>query len=119
MATDRAIEGAASAAPILDAAVDYAARGWRVFPLSGKVPRAGSNGCLGATSDPAAVALWPHGVNVGIATGRGLVVLDVDYRHGGGDSLAELESRHERLPATVSAETGGGGEHLYSPAERR
>ena len=100
-------------APILGAAVDYAARGWRVLPLRGKLPLAGSSGCLGATSDPAAVALWPSGANVGIATGRGLVVLDVDSRHDGGDSLAELERRHGQLPATVSAETGGGGEHFY------
>ena len=103
----------ASAARTLTATVDYTTRDWRVFPLNGKVPLGGSNGCLGATSDPAAVAQWPSGANVGIATGRGLVVLDVDYRHDGGDSLAELERRHGRLPATVSAETGGGGEHLY------
>jgi hypothetical protein len=84
-----------------------------VFPLNGKVPLGGSNGCLGASSDPNSVALWPRDVNVGIATGAGLVVLDIDYRHDGGDALAELEHRHRRLPPTVSAETGGGGEHLY------
>jgi hypothetical protein len=109
----------ASAAPTLTAAVDYTTRGWRVFPLNGKVPLGGSNGCLGATSDPAAVALWPSGSNVGIATGRGLVVLDVDCHHGGGDSLADLERRHGRLPATVSAETGGGGEHHYFSSRAR
>jgi len=106
-------EGAAQAAPILNAATGYAARGWRVFPLNGKIPLAGSNGCLGATSDPGAVTLWPIGTNVGIATGRGLVVLDIDNRHGGGDSLVELERKHGSLPGTVSVETGGGGEHLY------
>jgi hypothetical protein len=112
-------EGAASAAPILPAASEYAARGWRVFPLNGKVPLAGSNGCLGASSDPAAVVLWPPGVNVGIATGRGLVVLDIDHRYDGGDSLAELERRHGRLPLTVSAETGGGGEHMFFASHAR
>jgi Bifunctional DNA primase/polymerase, N-terminal/Primase C terminal 1 (PriCT-1) len=105
--------GVASAAPIITAAVEYAARGWRVLPLNDKVPLAGSNGCLGATANPAAVALWPSGVNVGIATGRGLVVLDIDYRHDGGDSLSELERRHGQLPRTASVETGGGGDHLY------
>lgn len=106
-------EGAASAAPVLAAAVGYAARGWRVFPLNGKIPLAGSTGCLGATSDPGAITLWPPGTNVGIATGGGLMVLDIDNRHGGGDSLAELERKHGSLPGTVSVETGGGGEHLY------
>jgi hypothetical protein len=106
-------EGAASAASsITAAAADYAARGWRVFPLNGKVPLAGSNGCLGASSAPATVALWPPGVNVGVATGGGLVVIDVDYRHGGDESLHELR-RYGNLPLTVSAETGSGGEHIY------
>jgi hypothetical protein len=113
MGSDHASEGAASAVPILLAASDYTTRGLRVFALCGKVPFTGSNGCLDASSDPATVAGWPDGANVGIATGAGLVVLDVDYRHGGGDSLAELERRYGRLPVTVSVKTGGGGEHLY------
>jgi hypothetical protein len=57
---------------------------------------------------------WP-GANVGIVTGAvsGLVVLDVDPRHGGEDTLAELEARNGALPRTVEALTGGGGQHLY------
>ena len=105
--------GAASAAPVLTAAIGYTSRGWRVFPLRGKVPLAGTNGCHAASADPGGVALWPSDVNVGIATGNGLVVLDVDYAHDGGDSLAELERRHRALPLTVSVETGGGGAHYY------
>lgn len=111
--------GAATAAPVLAAAAAYAARGWRVFPVHGKIPLSGSNGCLGASADPAAVALWPSRTNVGIATGRGLVVLDVDHRHDGGDALAELERQHDRLPVTVSCETGGGGEHFYFTSRAR
>jgi hypothetical protein len=111
--------GAASAAPILRAAVDYTSRGWRVFPLHGKVPLAGTKGCHAASADPVTVALWPSGVNVGIATGNGLVVLDVDYVYDGGDSLAELERRHGALPVTVSVETGGGGAHYYFTTRAR
>lgn len=57
---------------------------------------------------------WPE-ANLGIVTGTlsGLVVLDVDPKHGGEASLAELERRHGALPATVEATTGGGGRHLY------
>jgi len=52
---------------------------------------------------------------VGIATGpeSGLVVLDVDPRHRGDDTLAELESQHGKLPDTVEALTGGGGRHIF------
>jgi len=57
---------------------------------------------------------WPD-ANVGVVTGAvsGLVVLDVDPRHGGGESLAALEGVHGDLPRTVESLTGGGGQHLY------
>lgn len=57
---------------------------------------------------------WPD-ANVGIVTGTvsGLVVLDIDPRHGGEESLLELEKAHDHLPETVQAITGGGGRHLY------
>jgi len=57
---------------------------------------------------------WPD-ANVGIVTGRisGLVVVDVDTRHGGPASVAEAEAAHGPLPPTVEAATGGGGRHLY------
>lgn len=55
---------------------------------------------------------WPD-AGVGILTGRksGIFVLDVDPRHGGEDSLAELDARHGPLPETVISITGGGGRH--------
>jgi hypothetical protein len=43
----------------------------------------------------------------------GLVVVDIDPAHGGGDSLDELERRHGVLPDSVEALTGGGGRHIY------
>jgi len=57
---------------------------------------------------------WPD-ANVGVVTGAvsGLVVLDVDPRHGGLDSLAVLEAVHGPIAPTVAADTGGGGEHFY------
>jgi hypothetical protein len=50
---------------------------------------------------------------VGIRTGNGLVVIDVDPRHGGDLALARLEREHGRLPATPEVATGGGGRHIY------
>ena len=51
--------------------------------------------------------------NIGIATGRisGIVVLDVDPRHGGFDSLAKFSP--PGLQATMKCRTGGEGEHYY------
>jgi putative DNA primase/helicase len=71
-----------------------------------------------ATTDETIVrqwwARWPD-ANVGVATGAasGLVVLDVDPRNGGDESLRDLEARYGPLADTVTALTGGGGCHYY------
>jgi hypothetical protein len=83
----------------------------------GKHPRT-EHGVKDATTDEATIRgwwdRWPD-ANVGIATGRasGLVVVDVDPRNGGDDSLDALERQHGKLPQTVEALTGGGGRHLF------
>ncbi|MGA2924413.1 MAG: bifunctional DNA primase/polymerase [Solirubrobacteraceae bacterium] len=51
--------------------------------------------------------------NVGIRCGNGLVVVDVDPRHGGREALQALQQRHGPLPATLTSLTGGGGIHAY------
>lgn len=53
--------------------------------------------------------------NVGIATGgeAGLVVLDIDPKDGGFESLDNLLATYGRLPTTPTAETGSGGRHYY------
>jgi hypothetical protein len=98
------------------AALGYAGRGWPVLPLAAgsKLPLAGSRGSRGATLDLDEILGWPAGVNVAIATGRpsGIVVLDVDRRHNGDESLAELEGRLGALPKTLEVRTPG-GRHLY------
>ena len=97
----------------LAAALDLARRGARVFPClpRGKTPLT-PHGCLDATADAATIrrwwTRWP-GANVGLATGSGLLALDVDPRHSGDASLAALQA----LPATREALTGGGGRHLF------
>jgi Bifunctional DNA primase/polymerase, N-terminal len=72
-------------------------RGWREAPVS--IARWWA---LGGT--------W----NVGIETGAvsGIVVLDVDPRNGGDETLAALERDHGSLPVTWRFLTGGGGEHV-------
>ncbi len=57
---------------------------------------------------------WPY-ANIGIVTGMvsRLVVLDIDPRHDGVDTLVQLEREHGPLPHSVEALTGGGGRHVY------
>jgi hypothetical protein len=102
------------------AALEYLARGWSVIPVEprGKRPLVAWLEFQDRLPSPAEVARWfdrwPE-ANVGIVTGvvSGLVVLDVDARHGGAQSLVGLESAHGPLPRTVTVATGGGGRHLY------
>lgn len=118
------------------AALHYATQfGWRVFPLHtadekgcscgradcggpGKHPRT-SDGSRGATTDAKQIRAWwvqwPD-ANVAIATGAGLVVIDIDPRHGGDDALVDLRAKLGALPDTVEALTGGGGRHIFLSA---
>ena len=52
---------------------------------------------------------------VGIPTGAisGIDALDVDPRHGGDQSIADLQRKHGRLPVTLTSRTGGGGWHVF------
>lgn len=102
------------------AALDYLARGWSVIPIEprGKRPVIPWLEFQSRRPSAAEIAGWFRqrpGANVGVVTGAqsGLVVLDVDERHGGASSLAALEAAHGPLPPTIEALTGGGGRHLY------
>lgn len=104
----------------LESAIGYARSGWSVVPLvrKGKRPIVRWTLYQHERADEATIRQWllqwPD-ANIGIITGfiSGLVVLDVDTRHGGDDSLSDLERHHEPLPKTVEAVTGGGGKHIY------
>ena len=71
-------------------------------------------GVHSATLDTGIIKHWLGYVvpdaNLGVSCER-LVVLDIDPRHDGDQSLAALEHEHA-LPATWRALTGGGGEHI-------
>ena len=74
------------------------------------------NGLRDASSEPEIVASWfqQSRLNLGIATGAvsGIIVLDIDPRHDGDETLATLEQEHGPLPPTWRFLTGGGGEHI-------
>ena len=70
-----------------------------------------------ATTNQGVIKKWwskyPH-ANIGIPAGEksGWLVLDVDTKYQGYESLEVLEMLYEDLPATVTAITGSGGKHM-------
>lgn len=103
-----------------DIALDYARRGWQVFPLTGKIPFPGTHGHKDATCDEGKIneqwRQYPN-ANIGIATGRksGIFVVDIDIKMGkvGDESLRDLEKKHGSLPQTVESITASRGRHLF------
>jgi len=128
-----------ASSPLLEAALQYAGRGWRVFPLHtptsngcscryskcgsvGKHPRT-AHGLNDASTDVETIRgwweKWPD-ANIAIATGpeSGVFALDVDGEDGQA-SLKLLEAK-DQLPKTLRVLTGRQGQsgertgfHLY------
>lgn len=100
-----------------DAAIEYAQRGWAVFPLADgrKEPRF-SGAYRRATTDVAQIKRWWRqfpAANIGLATGAtsGIWVLDVDGPEGEA-SFVQLVKDQAQLPETAIVKTTKGW-HLY------
>lgn len=124
---------------MLNEILDYVHWGWHVVPIHGvMVGRGGEMKCTCGKPDcssPGKHPVTPQGLknatvrkdwidawwkkwpfaNVAIVTGNtsGVVVVDIDPRHGGNDSLDDLFVKHGAFPETAEVMTGGGGRHFY------
>jgi hypothetical protein len=128
-----------SAADLRAHAVEYAVRHYKVFPLRGKAPAVrnphpegswerkhckGECGWLGhgvydATDDVETVIGWWsdrfRGYNIGCRIPAGMLLIDVDPRHGGHDAWAALERKYGPFPDCMMqfSGRGDGGCHRF------
>ena len=113
-------------------ALAYVKLGWAVLPCHwiteqgacscrkscsspGKHPLT-KNGVNDATNDPGIINGWFHkwpDANIGVATGKvsGILVLDVDTKSGGFDSLDKIIEENGPIPDDCLAVSGSGGRH--------
>lgn len=121
MAAESAVESVAER--LLATAIGLGRKGFRVFPIEVDAKRPAHEGWQKqATTDPVKIdRLWrdPFGAaipyNVGVATGAGVVVLDVDVKAGRGglENLEDLKTRFGLDDETLTVRTPSGGLHLY------
>ena len=72
-----------------------------------------------ASTDPDTLAQWAEdypSANAGIVIGpeSGVIALDCDLRHGGGDTLDQLKRLHGELPLTWTALTPNGWHYYFA-----
>ena len=110
-----------AAVPLVAAALWYAEQGLRIFPLrpGSKIPFPGSRGLHDATTDPETIRAWwakaPE-ANIGIATGHGVDVVDVDG-YPGHLARAGNWAMFSALNVIGSVSTPrAGGMHYFVPA---
>ena len=122
---------------LLQAALSLAAQGLAVFPLHYPVQRSyglvcscdeacstpakhpfgklAHKGVYDATTDAAQIRTWWRTgplCNIGVAA-TDMLVVDVDPRHRGYESLVALEEANDVVPHTWCVITGGNGRHIF------
>lgn len=116
---------------LLDAACLCAERGLHVIPVwrstDGRCSCPRGSDCISPGKHPA-IDSWQTAAstelttlrdwfagdrhNVGVVCGpSGVVVIDIDPRNGGAETFAQLVTELGPLPATLTADSGGGGTH--------
>lgn len=95
---------------MIDAALLLAQAGVSVFPVGpDKAPRT-PRGFYDATTDEATIRAWNwEGCGIGSPPAEGVIVVDIDPRNGGDNTLALFPE----LPPTRTTRTRSGGRHLW------
>jgi len=103
---------------ILDAALQYVAMGWYVFPLKPNTKQPvirAWNKKASTNADQIRFwwSKWPD-ANIGILMGSksGLFAVDIDPKNGGDESITHLLDENEYFPETATQKTGSGGSHI-------
>jgi Bifunctional DNA primase/polymerase, N-terminal/Primase C terminal 2 (PriCT-2) len=118
--SDCNVNESAAKTPQLDAALEYARRGWPIFPCGGdKKPRT-KHGFLDASADEQKVrswwTKWPK-ASIGLACGAaGVFVVDLDVdKEKGLDAVSLFEQLRDsrRHGSGLVVRTPRGGRHLY------
>jgi hypothetical protein len=107
--------------PMMEAAIEYANRGWPVFPCNPSTKQPFTvKGFKDATTDINQICVWwtrhPSamiGLPTGIASGFWALDIDVKPDANGATALAMLELTNGALPVTMTASTPSGGTHYY------
>lgn len=128
---DDVYDNTTTAYDMLPYALQYAQVGLKIFPLNpcSKIPLAGTKGFLEATNDIDKIKKWwsdnPF-CNIGLATGNGISVIDVDVgksdngiEKDGEESINKWQNDNGQLPETLIAISGKGGRHLYYKTNNR
>jgi hypothetical protein len=100
---------------LMDAALELARSGVPVFPCGpDKAPRV-TGGFKSASTDEAIIKgwSWEDGAMIGAAVTPGVIVVDVDPRNGGEDTVTLLKANGKALTPTRLVRTRSGGQHRY------
>lgn len=101
---------------MLESALNYAKRGWYVAPVLPGAKHPYIKWATESTINEDQIRYWWNrnpGSSIAVITGEksGIVVMDIDPRSGGHESLFEKCAEHGPLPDTLTFKTGGGGTH--------
>ncbi len=114
-----------------DIAYMYAESGIDIFPIyhiengscscpakqcksKGKHPQT-NKGFQDASTNIQILNIWFQNkiLNLGMPTGNGIYILDIDPRNGGLDSFETIQKKYKFSPQTLTVKTGGNGYHCY------
>ena len=107
--------------PALNTALTFAKSNIRVFPLKNNSK---SEQVLRSWKEEASCSKFQingwfigRNYNVGICTGNGLIVIDVDCKHSR-EGIDLIKEYAERFPKTLVVQTPSGGYHLYYKVDK-